>query len=109
MYPQGTGQKIIQQKKEMKVVIIKGMFRHEGKSYLVGDELTVSSKVGNAICKSGKASKVDYKTKEEKVPQESKGIDEIPALRKEYKNLTGENANKRWKEERLREEINKNG
>ena len=93
----------------MKVVIIKGMLRHEGKSYLVGDELTVSSKVGNAICKSGKAEKSKYETKEEKAPQENKDIDDIPELRKKYKELTGEKADTRWKEERLREEIKKNG
>lgn len=46
-------------------------------------------------------------TKEEKQVEVTKEVDTIEVLRKEYLELSGKEADKRWKEERLQDEIYK--
>ena len=98
---------------------VKVDFLHEGKRFKVGNILEVSSKsdqqhllnTGQAIYETYDFAKKEEKqvvqTKELKVDVETKEeeIDDIDSLRKQYLEKFGKDADKRWKESRLIEEL----
>jgi 3'-phosphoadenosine 5'-phosphosulfate sulfotransferase (PAPS reductase)/FAD synthetase len=99
----------------MKVVV---EFIHEGRQFRVGDILSVSSKSDQLhLIKTGQAIYETYdfvnkeektikvKTKELKVEVETKEED-IDVLREKYLDKFNKEADKRWKESRLLEELN---
>ena len=97
---------------------VKVDFLHEGKRFKIGDILDVSSKsdqqhlikTGQAIYETydfvKKEEKQVVQTKELKVEVETKEeIDDINSLREQYLEKFGKDADKRWKESRLIEEL----
>lgn len=97
---------------------VKVDFLHEGKRFKIGDILDVSSKsdqqhlikTGQAIYETydfvKKEEKQVVQTKELKVEVETKEeVDDINSLREQYLEKFGKDADKRWKESRLIEEL----
>jgi hypothetical protein len=97
---------------------VKVDFLHEGKRFKIGDILDVSSKsdqqhlikTGQAIYETydfvKKEEKQVVQTKELKVEVETKEeVDNINSLREQYLEKFGKDADKRWKESRLIEEL----
>jgi len=98
---------------------VKVDFLHEGKRFKIGDILDVSSKsdqqhlvkTGQAIYETydfvKKEEKQVVQTKELKVEVETKEeeVDDIDSLREQYLDKFGKEADKRWKESRLIEEL----
>jgi hypothetical protein len=97
---------------------VKVDFLHEGKRFKIGDILDVSSKsdqqhlikTGQAIYETydfvKKEEKQVVQTKELKVEVETKEeVNDINSLREQYLEKFGKDADKRWKESRLIEEL----
>jgi len=97
---------------------VKVDFLHEGRQFKVGSILEVSSKsdqqhlikTGQAVLETydffKKEEKQVVQTKELKVEVETKEeVDDIDSLREQYLEKYGKDADKRWKESRLIEEL----
>jgi len=97
---------------------VKVDFLHEGRQFKVGSILEVSSKsdqqhlikTGQAVLETydffKKEEKQVVQTKELKVEVETKEeVDDIDSLREQYLEKFGKDADKRWKESRLIEEL----
>jgi len=98
---------------------VKVDFLHDGRQFKVGDILDVSSKADQQhLIKTGQAIHETYdfvkkeekqvvQTKELKVEVETKEeeVDDIDSLREQYLDKFGKEADKRWKESRLLEEL----
>tara|TARA_R110001606_G_scaffold394091_1_gene564672 strand:+ start:185 stop:505 length:321 start_codon:yes stop_codon:yes gene_type:complete len=98
---------------------VKVGFLHEGRQFKVGSILEVSSKsdqqhlikTGQAVLETydffKKEEKQVIQTKELKVEVETKEeeVDDIDSLREQYLEKFGKDADKRWKESRLIEEL----